>query len=201
MTERAERTVVVGADFSPSSDEAIVTALRLLQERFVGHVHLLHVLDDAESPILQTENEVLERAPSLLEERARQLASLHNLRFDEERVRTHVRIGPAVDTLLQMTVDYDADLLVVGTHGRRGLDRMLLGSVAEALVRKGRCPVLVTRPKDYEGLTKTELPDPPYAPGEEPKRPPPDSSEYRVVSTEADTWHPSPDLPTGFRIV
>lgn len=45
--------------------------------------------------------------------------------------------------ILQVAGDWGADLLVVGTHGRHGLDRVLLGSVSETLVRHGRLPVLV----------------------------------------------------------
>jgi hypothetical protein len=105
-----------------------------------------------------------------------------------------------VPTLLQMAVDYDADLMVVGTHGRRGVERMMLGSVAEELVRKARCPVLVARPKDYTGLERTPRPDAP------PAQPVPRQARsldptQHTVSTEADGWNPSGGLPTGFRIV
>jgi hypothetical protein len=47
----------------------------------------------------------------------------------------------------QLAADLEADLVVVGTHGRRALARMLLGSVAELTVRLAPCPVLVVRPK------------------------------------------------------
>ncbi len=112
------------------------------------------------------------------------------------RVRTHARIGRAVDTLLQVAVDYEADLLIVGTHGRRGVDRLVLGSVAEELVRKARCPVLVARPKDYSGLEKTARPDEPYQPGEAPRYSiPRDVSEQ--CSTECESWRPSDPGPAG----
>jgi nucleotide-binding universal stress UspA family protein len=70
--------------------------------------------------------------------------------FQGDRVVTHARIGDASSTLLQMAVDYDADVLIVGTHARRGVDRLMLGSVAERLVREARCPVLIARPKQQE---------------------------------------------------
>jgi nucleotide-binding universal stress UspA family protein len=49
------------------------------------------------------------------------------------------------DTIAEHAVDWKADLLVIGTHGRRGVGRMLLGSVAERVVRTSPCPLLLVR--------------------------------------------------------
>jgi nucleotide-binding universal stress UspA family protein len=68
------------------------------------------------------------------------------------RVVAHVRFDAIADEIAQLAADLEADLVVVGTHGRRGLSRVLLGSSAEATVRLAPCPVLVVRPKS--------LPDP-----------------------------------------
>jgi nucleotide-binding universal stress UspA family protein len=57
-----------------------------------------------------------------------------------------VRFGDAGDAIAQLASDIEADLVVVGTHGHRGLERLLLGSVAENVVRLAPCPVLVVRP-------------------------------------------------------
>jgi len=155
---------VVGADFGASGDDAIVEGLRFLVSDPNNALHVLYVhdpddvIEDLEKPALMTEGDVLSRAPTLLRERVEQLACLHALPFPGERVQTHARIGPAVECLLQVAVDYDADLIIVGTHGRRGIDRLVLGSVAEKLVRLARCPVLVARRKNYAGLTKTSQP-------------------------------------------
>jgi nucleotide-binding universal stress UspA family protein len=201
------KVVVVGVDFHACSDEGVLAALRMLGDGSASKVHLLHVLDprdvidSLDIPSLETADEVIEHAPGVLRERAAVLAERHGVAFERERVLTHARIGPAVDTLLQMAVDYDADLLIVGTHGRRGLSRLALGSVAERLVRDARCPVLVARAKDYAGATRTELPDPPPAPGEPLRRAPPRDVTDHVVSTESDSWRPSHPAPTGFRIV
>jgi nucleotide-binding universal stress UspA family protein len=54
--------------------------------------------------------------------------------------------GPLYDQLLTAIEEYKVDLIVLGTHGRRGLDRLLLGSDAEALLRHARCPVLSVGP-------------------------------------------------------
>jgi nucleotide-binding universal stress UspA family protein len=63
------------------------------------------------------------------------------------RVFAHVRFDAIADEISQLAADLEADLVVVGTHGRRGISRVLLGSSAEATVRLAPCPVLVVRPK------------------------------------------------------
>jgi nucleotide-binding universal stress UspA family protein len=61
-------------------------------------------------------------------------------------VKTSVRSGEAGPVLLAAADEHQADLIVMGTHGRRGVTRLLLGSVAEHLMRHARCPVLTVRP-------------------------------------------------------
>lgn len=201
-----ERSVVVGVDLSARGDDAIVAGLQQLAADTNCVLHLMHVLDprevvdDPDRRALESEADFLERAPRMLAARTRDLALLNGRPWSEARVRAHARLGDPVAVLLQTCVDYEADLLIVGTHGRRGMDRLLLGSVAEKLVRSARCPVLVARGKDYAGMKKTALPDAPYAPGTAPRRTPP-PEEFGVVSTTLESWHPSDNGPTGFRIV
>lgn len=204
--KKAPRAAVVGVDFGASGDDAMVEGLRFLEQSPENTLHLLHVLDPddvidaADKPALMTQEEVVERAPTLMRERIEQLAALHVLPCARERIFAHARIGKAADTILQVAVDYDADLIIVGTHGRRGIDRLVLGSVAERLVRVARCPVLVARRKDYQGLEKTPLPDAPYAPGQAPEYPKVRDVPQHI-RTESDSWHPAGDAPTGVRIV
>jgi len=56
-----------------------------------------------------------------------------------------VRVGHPAETILQVARDLRADMIVIGSHGRSGLGRVLLGSVAESVVRQASCPVLVVR--------------------------------------------------------
>ena len=62
--------------------------------------------------------------------------------------RALVRTGPAASTIGQTAIDEHVDLVVVGTHGRSGLDRLIVGSVAERVVRVAPCPVLVVKTPD-----------------------------------------------------
>jgi hypothetical protein len=75
------------------------------------------------------------------------------------RPEVHTRIGTPVAALVQFCTDVEADLLVCGVHARHGIDR-LRASVAEGLMREAPCPVLVAKPKAYQGRRKSELPAP-----------------------------------------
>lgn len=69
-------------------------------------------------------------------------------RLQEEgltQVEQHVREGHPAQVILEAAQEWAIDLIVMGTHGRRGLDRMLLGSVAEEVVRLSQVPVLTVR--------------------------------------------------------
>ena len=67
----------------------------------------------------------------------------------EDVVRA-TRQGPPFLEILRYAKEVDADLIVMGTHGRSGLVQMLIGSVAEKIVRKAPCPVLTVRPDQHE---------------------------------------------------
>ncbi len=204
MSQQVSERAVIAVDFDDGGDDAILEGLRWLSRHSNRVVHALHVIDPDKfkdnpiKPPLLAKEEALAQAPVALAHWIEELARSHQLSTGSG-LRTHARIGKPVDTVLQFATDYDADIIVVGTHGRRGLERLLLGSVAEMLVRTARCPVLVARPKNYEGAKKTVLPDLPYPPGEEPEYPPREIS--RTVSTQSDIWQPSGGRPTGFRIV
>jgi nucleotide-binding universal stress UspA family protein len=198
------RNAVVGVDLGCTGDDALLQALRLLDMGAVETLHLLYVIDPKARECwlgqFESEERALAAAPGRVERRAHMLCRLHRLELARNRIRGHARIGEPAGSLLQMCTDYDAELLIVGTHGRRGLDRVLDGSVAEAVLRRARCPVLIARRKDYTGMPRTLLPDPPYAEGEAPTPSAP-SDLHTHASTTLDSWHPSDNGPTGFRIV
>jgi nucleotide-binding universal stress UspA family protein len=61
--------------------------------------------------------------------------------------RAVVKVGVPWEQIVRVAADEDADMIVMGTQGRTGLDRLLLGSVAERVVRRAPCPVLTVRPE------------------------------------------------------
>lgn len=62
-------------------------------------------------------------------------------------VHEFIEVGDPATKIREKAQDWGADIIVTGSHGRRGLSRIMLGSVAEAVVRRAPCPVLVVRPK------------------------------------------------------
>jgi nucleotide-binding universal stress UspA family protein len=86
------------------------------------------------------DQELLDHARSTLEGWARR----HLKKIDE--VDVVVEQGAIVDVVCKAAADVDADVLVVSSHGRDGLSRLLFGSVTETLIRESPCPVLVIKP-------------------------------------------------------
>jgi nucleotide-binding universal stress UspA family protein len=144
----AIRTILAPTDFSAHSEEAVRYACALA-DRLGAELHLLHILSEflpaGPDPLLMPvmppeyykENE----------DRARE--TLDHL-LDPSwgtpiSVVTAVRWGSPVEAIVSYAVDHRNDLVVIATHGRTGLSHVLLGSVAERIVREAPCPVLTIR--------------------------------------------------------
>jgi nucleotide-binding universal stress UspA family protein len=70
--------------------------------------------------------------------------------FKGAEVDGKVLVGYPAEEILNLAEDEDADLIIMGTHGRTGIDRILFGSVAEKIVKSSKCPVLTIRPEPNE---------------------------------------------------
>ena len=137
------RQVLAPIDFSDASADALRHAGELAQT-FDASVHLLHVVEDVaypavyglESPTLPLDG-VIPRVTRELETWA--------VRYVPDDVPTtvHAVEGYAPLAIVEAATKHDADAIVMSTHGRTGLDHMLLGSVAERVVRQASQPVLV----------------------------------------------------------
>jgi nucleotide-binding universal stress UspA family protein len=66
-----------------------------------------------------------------------------------------VKVGYAVEEIVKYAKDQEIDLIVIGTHGHTGFAHLLLGSIAEKVVRMATCPVLSVHPKDHPFVTVT----------------------------------------------
>lgn len=69
---------------------------------------------------------------------------------DEHTIYTFHKIGNPKDEILNTAEEWNADIIILGTHGRTGFDHFISGSVAEKVVRKARCPVLIVPNKDSD---------------------------------------------------
>lgn len=128
--------ILVPTDFSDPSEVALAYG-RALANQFGAALHLLHV---AENPFLRAtvaDQRSMEEAPARwLQDR------LTDADRQRGAVATVVQSDEPAKEILQYAKSVDIGLIIMGTHGRTGLARMVLGSVAEAVVRGAPCPVL-----------------------------------------------------------
>jgi nucleotide-binding universal stress UspA family protein len=141
------RVVVVAAiDASPTAERVVGLASGLGQPMRGAELHLLHVVDAAPvDPAVTEASELIERGRSLLDKSI----ELARSRF-AGKIVGHLAAGNTWREIVQFAANVHADLIVVGTHDRKGLSRLVLGSVAEQVMRKASCAVLVARPKAHD---------------------------------------------------
>ena len=141
--------ILVPTDFSQTADAALAYA-KDLATTMGAALHLVHVYTDpyaaaacAPEVYPPMPPEVRERAIAEVRERLRErLDDSEALRF---RGSCGVVRGLIAPQIVAYAASQDIDLIVMGTHGRRGVAHLLLGSVAEHVVRTARCPVLTVR--------------------------------------------------------
>jgi nucleotide-binding universal stress UspA family protein len=144
------KTVLVPSDFSASARKAAEEAIALVQH-FGGHLVFVHAIHIPAAYVVGAEPLLapLPPAPPLTPAKLEpewnaflvELPSLTRISWEKHAVE-----GSPVPILIHAAEEHQADLIVMGTHGRTGLTHMLLGSVAEGVVRQASCPVLTIRP-------------------------------------------------------
>ena len=141
--------VVVGIDFSTAGDGAISRALAIANAQPLGEVHVASVLEP--HPVAHG-HEIPSNAAVQLQEMATNAVARLTQSGEPVHVRrvvTHLLTGSPAREIVWLAAHVDADLIVVGTHGRQGVQRMVLGSVAEQVLRSAGCMVLVDRAKNH----------------------------------------------------
>lgn len=140
--------ILVAVAFDATGDSALREGMSLAAQRRGSQLHVVHVVVDA--ALLGSEDALvgmgqgLEQAPAALRARIEAL-------WQEEgaiEVIGHVRPGNPGDTILRVAAEIDADLLVLGTHHRGGIQKLLVGSVGAHVLARAHCPVLIAMPKD-----------------------------------------------------
>jgi len=154
------KNILVATDFGDAS-EAAPNYGRDLARTYGSTLHVLHAVDDVMVrfagegtmtflPHLQTEFENDARA------------RIETLVTDEDRTQLHAKpviitsVSPA-ETIVNYAKEHQIDLVVMGTHGRTAMAHLLMGSVAERVVRTAPCPVLTVRHPEHEFLVPDAL--------------------------------------------
>jgi nucleotide-binding universal stress UspA family protein len=139
------RRILVPLDFSPTSLRALDVAVPLAQEND-ARLFLLNVVEPSVYPAWM-EGEVLVGSEETLASSARQEMPRLAQRLVPPplQVTSLVGHGRAAGVIVETAERNHIDLIVLSTHGHTGLDRLLLGSTAEHVVRQAKCPVFVVR--------------------------------------------------------
>jgi universal stress protein A len=133
--------ILVPIDFSPTGSASLEAATALARSTS-GRLPIVHIVEhqglsenlvySLVQPHVSTEE--------LTEQLRTVVPSDKSVPYEHRLLR-----GAPIDRILDVAESEQVDLIVIGTHGRRGLDRVLMGSVAEAVVRRAKCPVLAVK--------------------------------------------------------
>jgi nucleotide-binding universal stress UspA family protein len=152
--------VVVGYDFSNSGRAALYRALALATRAPFHVLHFACIIDPHHAvPGFPTHHIDIDYATKIQGELSSLIEQELKARKVTGRVHffVHARIGKAVEEILSVARDVGADLIIVGSKGLTGVERLVLGSVSEHVVREAHCTVEVARPKGYEYVPLTEM--------------------------------------------
>jgi nucleotide-binding universal stress UspA family protein len=147
------RRILVPTDFSTFSDQAVRYGCEIAN-RFSADLHLLHVAQDAfpvmpEAGLLTVSH--ADYMARVVETAHKLLAGVPAAGMLQKPVAARdVVLGVPFVEIIRYARDKQIDLIVMPTHGRTGLVHMLLGSVAEKVIRKAPCPVLTIRPEGHD---------------------------------------------------
>lgn len=147
------KKILLPTDFSQNSRSAEKYACALA-EQFGAELHVLYVLQDL--TLVMPEPGAMFAIPAVNTAEIQQsaekaLASIPDPAWcGGKKVVRATRNGSPYAEICGYATDTGIDLIVIGTHGRSGLSHVLLGSVAEKVVRKANCPVLTVRPNEHD---------------------------------------------------
>lgn len=142
--------VVVGVDYSSPSEQALQTALDMARRRTGSHVHVVAVAEGYPAAVTEalsaeaTTNFLSEAKATLESYIDEQLSKRQNL-FNRKTIFATADFGDPAERLVQIAKEVNANLIVVGTHGKGALEQALLGSVSQKVLREAPCSVLVVR--------------------------------------------------------
>jgi nucleotide-binding universal stress UspA family protein len=154
------KNILVATDFSDESQTAL-TYGRDLARTFYSTLHVLHIVGTAAAQFgTEAYSAVLPDLQRDIEDAARR--QLEGLLNDDDRMMLHARAvvrtsNRTAAAVVEYARDLRIDLIVIGTHGRGAVAHLVMGSVAEPVVRTAPCPVLAVRHPEREFVTPDAL--------------------------------------------
>lgn len=151
------RRILIPTDFSEPASEAKEYAMAMA-DRLGAELHLLHVVVPPVIPFPDSTTSWTMPATGLkseVEAAKQQLSNEIAAWSEERRVVSSVVTGFAVEEIVKYAEEHEIDLIIAGTHGLTGISHLLIGSVAEKLVRVATCPVLTVHPSGHQFLIET----------------------------------------------
>jgi nucleotide-binding universal stress UspA family protein len=139
-------TILMATDFGPESHVALRSCAALARQ-LGASIHQLHVAKDPMASLGAQELYAIDWSPLRDDavRHARESLATLAASLPDVPVTTDVAVGPPAETIASRAADIGADLIVVGTHGRGGVNHFLIGSVAERVIRLAGCPVMTVR--------------------------------------------------------
>ncbi len=194
--EKSESPIhmVVGYDFSEPAQATLRRAIALAETEPRHVLHILTVLDEKGGIGAQPKGkkvdysdvvEIQETLTKDIEARLKAVDPRSDIHFF-----VHVRIGAPATEILGLAMEVGAHLVIVGSHGRTGLKRVLMGSVSEKVVREAKCPVLVAREREYQDVELQTVVEAPEGHAEERPYVQPHRYSYssKMVTKQTSAW-------------
>ncbi len=139
------KEILVATDFSETSEQALELTLEMARESGAD-VTVVHTCEIPSSIYTEQAFAITDLMQPIIDGAEEKLeAFMASVRDRFPRAKGVLKVGIAWEQILAAAVEVHADLIVIGTHGRRGIAHALLGSVAEKVVRLSETPVLTVR--------------------------------------------------------
>lgn len=140
------RKILVPVDFAASSNKAFLYAKELVKW-WEGELHVIHVLDtEFLSGAVHITIEPLDESVTKWKKRAEEkLKNIYHVGGKDLEGEIHIKEGKPHEEILKLADELDVEMIVIGSHGRKGLERAIFGSVAERVTRMAKVPVLIVK--------------------------------------------------------
>lgn len=143
------QTILVPIDFSQESIRSLKYSVAWA-EKFGAAIHVVNVRPSSEEMALERTEKLTLDVPdtiALLQDRLAEIQEKHDVHFSPDHC--YVETGRPFEEICKLASHIEADLIILPTHGRSGVKRILLGSTAERVIRYAPCPVLIVRGRGY----------------------------------------------------